>query len=208
MGNPGEKYDTILIIVLLSTFKAEAMTFEEAFSQINRKPVAVLVYAQWADDYQKYIESSNDKDVENLNDYINGDTYFMKKLIAEFIGRIPIYAVLDMLDEKTLQMILTEPKNAILKQYQCLLKMDGVDLEFEPDAIELIAQEAIKRKTGARALRSIVEELMLNIMYDIPSNKDIDKFIISKEMVEARNKVENTAELIELPSKKEAAEIA
>jgi len=129
-------------------------------------------------------------------------------LIPEFIGRIPIYAVLDMLDEKTLQMILTEPKNAILKQYQCLLKMDGVDLEFEPEAIELIAQEAIKRKTGARALRSIVEELMLNIMYDIPSNKDIDKFIISKEMVEARNKVENTAELIELPSKKEAAEIA
>ena len=129
-------------------------------------------------------------------------------LIPEFIGRIPIYAVLDMLDEKTLQMILTEPKNAILKQYQCLLKMDGVDLEFEPDAIELIAQEAIKRKTGARALRSIVEELMLNIMYDIPSNKDIDKFIISKEMVEARNKVENTAELIELPSKKETAEIA
>ena len=104
-------------------------------------------------------------------------------LIPEFIGRIPIYAVLDMLDEKTLQMILTEPKNAILKQYQCLLKMDGVDLEFEPDAIELIAQEAIKRKTGARALRSIVEELMLNIMYDIPSNEKIVKCIVTKDTV-------------------------
>ena len=76
-------------------------------------------------------------------------------LIPEFIGRIPIYAVLDQLNEKTLKMILTEPKDAILKQYQALLKMDGVDLEFEPEAIDLIAKEAIKRKTGARALRSI-----------------------------------------------------
>ena len=124
-------------------------------------------------------------------------------LIPEFIGRIPIYATLDPLDEKTLKMILTEPKNAILKQYQCLLKMDGVDLEFEPDAIELIAQEAIKRKTGARALRSIVEELMLDIMYDIPSKSDIDKFVITKKMVEDRNQ----AEVVKLP-KKDKAEIA
>ena len=122
-------------------------------------------------------------------------------LIPEFIGRIPIYAVLDALDEDTLKMILTEPKNAILKQYQCLLKMDGVDLEFEPDAIDLIAQEAIKRKTGARALRSIVEELMLDIMYDIPSKNDIDKFIITKEMVESRNNKSDQAELIQLPKK-------
>lgn len=124
-------------------------------------------------------------------------------LIPEFIGRIPIYAVLDPLDEKTLKMILTEPKNAVLKQYQCLLKMDGVDLEFEPDAVELIAQEAIKRKTGARALRSIVEELMLDIMYDIPSKGDIDKFVVTKQMVEDRNK----AEIVQLP-KKDKAEIA
>jgi len=124
-------------------------------------------------------------------------------LIPEFIGRIPIYAVLDPLDEKTLKMILTEPKNAVLKQYQCLLKMDGVDLEFEPDAIEMIASEAIKRKTGARALRSIVEELMLDIMYDIPSKGDVEKFVVTKEMVEDRNK----AELIQLP-KKDKAEIA
>ena len=124
-------------------------------------------------------------------------------LIPEFIGRIPIYAVLDPLDEKTLKMILTEPKNAIIKQYQCLLKMDGVDLEFEPDAIELIAQEAIKRKTGARALRSIVEELMLDIMYEIPSKSDIEKFVITKKMVEERNK----AEVVKLPQK-DKAEIA
>ena len=94
-------------------------------------------------------------------------------LIPEFIGRIPTYAVLDQLNEKTLKMILTEPKNAIVKQYQCLLKMDGVDLEFEPDAIDLIAQEAMKRKTGARALRSIVEEIMLDVMYDVPTKENM-----------------------------------
>jgi ATP-dependent Clp protease ATP-binding subunit ClpX len=124
-------------------------------------------------------------------------------LIPEFIGRIPVYAVLDPLDEKTLKMILTEPKNAVLKQYKCLLKMDGVDLEFEPEAIDLIATEAIKRKTGARALRSIVEEIMLDIMYDIPSKGDMDKFVVTKKMVEDRN----NAEIVQLPQK-DKAEIA
>ncbi len=119
-------------------------------------------------------------------------------LIPEFIGRVPIYAVLDQLDEATLKMILTEPKNAILKQYQCLLQMDNVELKFEPEAIELIAKEAIKRKTGARALRSIVEELMLNVMYEIPSQKDVKEFTITAEMVNKRDKV---AELIKLPNK-------
>ena len=119
-------------------------------------------------------------------------------LIPEFIGRVPIYAVLDQLDEATLKMILTEPQNAILKQYQCLLQMDDVELKFEPEAIELIAKEAIKRKTGARALRSIVEELMLNVMYEIPSQKDVKEFTITAEMVNKRDKV---AELIKLPNK-------
>lgn len=124
-------------------------------------------------------------------------------LIPEFIGRIPVYAVLDALNEDTLKMILTEPKNAVLKQYQCLLKMDGVDLEFEPEAVELIAKKAIKRKTGARALRSIVEELMLDVMYDIPTKHDIDKFVITKEMVERVNEGGDAeqAELIKLPNK-------
>lgn len=132
-------------------------------------------------------------------------------LIPEFIGRIPVYAVLDALDEKTLKMILTEPKNAVLKQYQCLLAMDGVDLEFEPEAIDLIAQKAIKRKTGARALRSIVEELMLDIMYEIPSDSSIKKYTITKEMVEKEEeKTETTselgehAELIQMPKKSQA----
>ena len=118
-------------------------------------------------------------------------------LIPEFIGRVPTYAVLDQLNEKTLKMILTEPKNAVLKQYKCLLEMDGVELEFEPEAVDLIAQEAIKRKTGARALRSIVEELMLDIMYDVPSKDHTDKLVITAEMVKNRN----SGELIKLPTK-------
>lgn len=117
-------------------------------------------------------------------------------LIPEFIGRIPTYAVLDQLNEKTLKMILTEPKNAILKQYKRLLEMDNVKLEFEPAAIDLIAKEAIKRKTGARALRSIVEELMLDIMYEVPLKADITEFTVTEEMVRNRN----NAELIQLPT--------
>ena len=124
-------------------------------------------------------------------------------LIPEFIGRIPVYAVLDALDEDTLKMILTEPKNAVLKQYKCLLEMDGVELDFEPEAVELIAKKAIKRKTGARALRSIVEGIMLDIMYDIPSKHDIKKFTITKEMVEKEEERENQAELIRLPKPKD-----
>ncbi len=125
-------------------------------------------------------------------------------LIPEFIGRIPVYAVLDALDEDTLKMILTEPKNAVLKQYKRLLEMDGVELDFEPEAVELIAKKAIKRKTGARALRSIVEELMLDVMYDIPSKHDIKKFTITKEMVEKQDEKEQQAELLHLPNKEEA----
>ena len=125
-------------------------------------------------------------------------------LIPEFIGRVPVYAVLDQLNEKTLKMILTEPKNAVLKQYQALLKMDGVDLEFEPDAVELIAKEAIKRKTGARALRSIVEEIMLDVMYDVPAKENIDKFVVTEEMVKNRK----NAEVVKLPTKESTQEIS
>ena len=123
-------------------------------------------------------------------------------LIPEFIGRVPVYAVLDPLDEETLKMILTEPKNALVKQYQALLKMDNVELVFEDGAAKYIAQEAIKRKTGARALRSIVEELMLEIMYEVPSKENIKKYVVTEEIVkkhirhtekEAENNVEKNS---------------
>ncbi len=117
-------------------------------------------------------------------------------LIPEFIGRIPTVAVLEPLDEPALIEILTEPKNALLKQYQRLLRMDGVEMIFEPDAIQTIAQEAFRRKTGARALRGIVEELMLEVMYEVPSRSDIRKCVITREMVEKRS----TQELLILPS--------
>ena len=121
-------------------------------------------------------------------------------LIPEFIGRIPVYTVLDPLDEKTLKMILTQPKNAITKQYACLMGMDGVELKFEDDAIDLIAKEALKRKTGARALRSIVEEIMLDIMYEVPSKEDIKEFTVTKDMV-IKKQQNPQAEVVQLPTK-------
>lgn len=104
-------------------------------------------------------------------------------LIPEFVGRLPITVTLDALDEEALVRILTEPKNALVKQYQKLLEIDNVNLEFTQDALEAIATEAIKRNTGARGLRSIVEGLMKNVMYDIPSRTDVSKCIVSQEVV-------------------------
>jgi ATP-dependent Clp protease ATP-binding subunit ClpX len=118
-------------------------------------------------------------------------------LIPEFVGRMPVIAVLDALDVEALVRILEEPKNAIVKQYQELLKLDGVELKFEPDAVHAIAEEAIKRKTGARALRAIVEEIMLDIMYEVPSRSDIKVCRITKDLVEKRS----SAELLQLPTK-------
>ena len=122
-------------------------------------------------------------------------------LIPEFIGRVPVYAVLDPLEESALKNILTKPKNALLKQYQCLLHMDGVELKFEPEAVDLIASEAIKRKTGARALRSIVEEIMMDIMYALPAQEDVKEFTVTADMVKKKN--DGVAELIKLPTKNE-----
>ncbi|MDB9519733.1 ATP-dependent protease ATP-binding subunit ClpX [Roseofilum reptotaenium CS-1145] len=117
-------------------------------------------------------------------------------MIPEFIGRIPVVAVVDPLDEEALKCILTQPRNALVKQYQKLLKMDNVALEFRPDATAAIAREAYRRKTGARALRGIVEELMLDVMYELPSRKDVTRCVITKDMVEKRS----TAELLLHPS--------
>lgn len=117
-------------------------------------------------------------------------------LIPEFAGRLPVVAVLDPLNEEALMEILTRPRNALVKQYQKLVGMDNVILEFEPEAIRAIAQEAYRRKTGARALRGIVEEIMLDVMYEIPSRQDVQHCVITKEMVEKRS----TAELILHPS--------
>jgi ATP-dependent Clp protease ATP-binding subunit ClpX len=107
-------------------------------------------------------------------------------LIPEFIGRIPVVATLDELDEDALVRVLTEPKNALIKQYQKLLAMDGVELEFTEEAIREVAREAIERKTGARGLRAIIEEIMLDIMYEIPQKKGVKKVIVDEDVVRKR----------------------
>jgi ATP-dependent Clp protease ATP-binding subunit ClpX len=105
-------------------------------------------------------------------------------LIPELIGRIPVAAPLKSLSKEALKKILTEPKNAILKQYKKLFIMEGIELEFDPFAIDAIVERAMERKTGARALRSIVEDFMLDIMYTLPDKENVDKCIITKDVVE------------------------
>ena len=105
-------------------------------------------------------------------------------LIPEFIGRIPVSAVLEPLDEKTLELILTEPRDALVKQFRTLLSMDNVQLQFADDAITAIAQEAHRRKTGARALRGIIEEIMLDLMYDLPSQSSVKDFTVTRAIVD------------------------
>lgn len=111
-------------------------------------------------------------------------------LIPEFVGRLPIVTTLEELDKDALISILTKPKNALVKQYKKLLAMDGVELEFKPEAVEAIVEKAIERKTGARGLRSIIEEIMRDIMFDIPSNPKIEKCIVTKETVDEKTKPE------------------
>ena len=123
-------------------------------------------------------------------------------LIPELVGRLPVIVSLDALDENALTRILVEPKNALIKQYKALIGMDNVELEFEPDAIKAIASLAIERKTGARGLRAIMEEIMLDIMYEIPSRDDVAKVIITADSV---NKKEQP-KIITKPLPKEVLE--
>ena len=104
-------------------------------------------------------------------------------LIPEFVGRLPVIATLENLDEESLVTILTEPKNALIKQYKKLFEMEGVELTFQKDALIEIAKRAIERKTGARGLRAIIEELLLELMYDIPSRDDVKEVVISGKVV-------------------------
>lgn len=133
-------------------------------------------------------------------------------LIPEFIGRLPIIATLQDLDKEALIKITTEPKNSLVKQYQKLLEIDGVELEFTQEALEAIVDKAIERKTGARGLRSIIEEIMRDIMFDVPSKPNIKKCIITKEtvlgMVGPKLEIgENTEQQKEKPKEKKKREI-
>src|SRR5690606_11781727 len=105
-------------------------------------------------------------------------------LIPEFVGRLPVVATLEELDEAALIKILTEPKNAISKQFRKLFEMEGVELEFRPDALSAIAKKAIKRKTGARGLRTIVGSVLLGTMYGLPSLENVSKVVVDESVIE------------------------
>ena len=131
-----------------------------------------------------HIESKKELDKYKVFEELLPQDLLKFGLIPEFVGRLPIIATLKELDREALIRIVTEPKNALVKQYKKLFKLDNVNLEFEPDALNLIVDKAIERNTGARGLRSIIEEVMRDIMFEIPSNPKIEKCIITKETVE------------------------
>ena len=133
---------------------------------------------------QNKVDTKQTLDVRDSLKNLELDDLVKYGLIPEFIGRIPVCAVLDRLTKETLESILTEPRDALIKQFKTLLSMDNVELKFEHESVEAIANEAYKRKTGARALRSIIEELMLDIMYSLPSQEEIKEFTITKNMVD------------------------
>lgn len=129
------------------------------------------------------IHKKNEESVEELLKEIIPTDLQKFGLIPELIGRLPVLVTLNPLDEEAMMHILTEPKNALVKQYQKMLGMDDVKLTFTDDALKAIAEEALRRKTGARGLRSIIERIMLDVMFDAPSRKDVEECIVTKESV-------------------------
>ena len=136
------------------------------------------------------IQSKNDIDRFKIFEELLPQDLLKYGLIPEFIGRLPIITTIRELDREALRKILLEPKNSLVKQYKKLFEIDGVELEFTDDAIDAIVDKAMERKTGARGLRSIIEEIMTDIMFEIPSNKKIEKCIITKQTVQNISKPE------------------
>nr|WP_297396028.1 ATP-dependent Clp protease ATP-binding subunit ClpX [uncultured Peptostreptococcus sp.] len=133
------------------------------------------------------IESKTDMDIGKLYTQVIPDDLLKFGLIPEFVGRIPVLATLDLLDEDSLVRILTEPKNSLVKQYTKLFEYDDAKLEFEADALTAIAKKAIDRNTGARGLRSIIEHVLMETMYEIPSLENVDKVLVTKECIENKD---------------------
>ena len=131
------------------------------------------------------IESVKDIDKYKIFEELLPQDLLKFGLIPEFVGRLPIIATLRELDRDALIDIVTKPKNALVKQYKKLFELDNVELEFEKEALEKIVDKAIERKTGARGLRSIIEEIMRDVMFEIPSNPKIEKCIMTKETVQS-----------------------
>jgi len=150
------------------------------------------------------IESQKEKDMGEILAQILPQDLLRYGLIPEFVGRLPIVITLNSLDKQALMQILTEPKNALVKQYQKLFEMDDSLLEFEPDALEAIARKALSRSTGARGLRAIIEEIMLDVMYEIPSVNNIEKCIVTKDTVESKSQPQLVINENKKPLKKTA----
>lgn len=129
------------------------------------------------------IERSDEKDISAILREVEPEDLLKFGLIPEFIGRLPVMVSLELLDRDALIQILTQPKNALTKQYKKLLEMDGVTLEFQQEALERIADLALQRKTGARGLRAIIEKVMKNVMYEVPSDQSVKTCIITRESV-------------------------
>lgn len=129
------------------------------------------------------IADKKDKNIGELLEQLKPEDLIRFGLIPEFLGRLPIITSIGELNEKSLVKILTEPKNALVKQYQELFKVEGVDLQFTDEALEAMAKEAVKRKSGARGLRAIMEETMLDIMYEIPSKENVQECVVGEEVV-------------------------
>ena len=132
------------------------------------------------------IKKREEKEIGEILNMILPQDLLRYGLIPEFVGRVPIIVTLEALDIDALIKILTEPKNALVKQYKKLFELDGVDLEFMDDAMQAIADEALRRNTGARGLRAIIEDIMLEVMYEVPSRIDITKVVITKDVVEKK----------------------
>jgi ATP-dependent Clp protease ATP-binding subunit ClpX len=129
------------------------------------------------------MRSTNETEADEMFAQVRPEDLVKFGLIPEFIGRLPLIASVNKLDQAALVQILTEPRNALIKQYQKLFELDGVELEFTSDAVEAIADKAMERGTGARGLRAIIEEVLLNVMYDVPSREDIGKVVVTGEVV-------------------------
>ena len=132
------------------------------------------------------VKSREKKPIGEIFSHVMPEDLLKSGLIPEFIGRLPVVVTLGSLDEDALVKILCEPRNALVKQYQKLLEYDGVKLKFDDDALHLIAREALRRKTGARGLRSIIEEIMRNVMYEIPSEENVVGCRVTKDVVESK----------------------
>ena len=140
------------------------------------------------DGFNTEVAQKSTKELSDLLQEVTAQDLVKFGLIPEFVGRVPICVSLRGLDKEALVKILQEPKNALVKQYQKLFEMDDVELTFEKDAIEAIADKAFERKTGARGLRSIMEGVMMDTMYEIPSDDTIESCVVTKEAVNGTSK--------------------